>query len=196
LAIGSHGLLGKQDLYEHSMKVPLILSGPGIPQHRTSDALVYLYDLFPTLAALCNLPPPAAVDGTSLVPVINGDTTEMRHSLFTAYRHTVRAVRDKTWKLIRYPERDFTQLFDLERDPLEIDNLAEREEYRDQVDKMMKLLNEWQVTADDTVRLTAETMLPMEYDPTRFRQRPDLWQPPYALKKYFKDVDVTHHSNE
>jgi arylsulfatase A-like enzyme len=49
LAVGSHGLLGKQNLYEHSTKVPVIISGPGIPQNRVTDALVYLFDIYPTL---------------------------------------------------------------------------------------------------------------------------------------------------
>ena len=50
LSVGSHGLLGKQNLYEHSMRCPLIIRGPGIP-HGTTDAFTYLYDLFPTLLA-------------------------------------------------------------------------------------------------------------------------------------------------
>lgn len=118
LAVGSHGLLGKQNLYEHSMKVPLIITGPGIPEHMVSNALIYLFDMFPTLAELCSVPAPEGIDGQSLVQVISGKSEGVRNSLFTAYRNTVRAVRTNEWKLIRYPERDFNQLFNLAADPL------------------------------------------------------------------------------
>src|SRR3546814_642416 len=134
LAVGSHGLLGKQSLYEHSTKVPLIIKGPGIPENKEFDALAYLYDLYPTLTELAGIPPARladgkSLDGESLVPVLQGERDGVRSSLFTAYRNTVRAVRTGDWKLIRYPERDYTQLFLLKDDPLEMNNLAEKQEY-------------------------------------------------------------------
>jgi arylsulfatase A-like enzyme len=185
LAIGSHGLLGKQDLYEHSMKVPLIISGPGIPQKKVSDALVYLYDIYPTLVELCGLPQPDGIDGKDITPVLTGKSDGVRSSLFTVYRNTVRAVRDMDWKLIRYPERHYTQLFNLKDDPLELNNLAGYPEWQSKVDEMMNLVKEWQKVTGDTAVLTSKSKLPMEYDPTLFKQKPDQWQPEYTLKKYF-----------
>jgi len=185
LAIGSHGLLGKQNLYEHSTKVPMIITGPGIPWGKVSDALVYLFDLYPTLAELCSLPAPEGIDGKSLVPVISGTTQEVRSSLFTAYRYTVRAVRTKEWKLIRYPERNYTQLFNLEEDPLEMNSLAENSRFQSKTDELLRLMQEWQVAVNDTVPLTARKILPLEYDHTRLVRKPDNWQPEYTLKKYF-----------
>jgi len=187
LAIGSHGLLGKQNLYEHSMKVPLIIRGPGIPEGEVSDALVYLYDLFPTLSDMCGLSVPEGVDGNVITPIIKGESDSMRTSLFTAYRNTVRAVRTKQWKLIRYPERDYTQLFNLASDPLEINNLAMLPESKSTVDSMTALLKQWQVATDDTAALTAKSILPLEYNPERFEQNPDVHQPKYTLDKYFTD---------
>lgn len=186
LAIGSHGLLGKQNLYEHSMKVPLIISGPGIPKDKISDALVYLYDLFPTMTDLCGLPAPDQIDGKDIAPVIRGELERVRSSLFTAYRNTVRAVRTNEWKMIRYPERDYTQLFNLKNDPLELNNLANQPESQSRVDEMMKLLVDWQRETNDTVSLTANKILPMDYDPESFKQKPDIHQPAYVLKRYFK----------
>ncbi|MDP2113341.1 MAG: sulfatase-like hydrolase/transferase [Bacteroidota bacterium] len=186
LAIGSHGLLGKQNLYEHSMKVPLIISGPGIPKDKVSDALVYLYDLFPTMTDLCGLPAPDQIDGKDIAPVIRGESEGVRSSLFTAYRNTVRAVRTNEWKMIRYPERDYTQLFNLKNDPLELNNLANQPESQSRVDEMMKLLVDWQRETNDTVSLTANKIQPMEYDPESFKQKPDIHQPAYVLKRYFK----------
>jgi arylsulfatase A-like enzyme len=189
LAIGSHGLLGKQDLYEHSMKVPLIISGWDIPKGKVSEALVYLYDVFPTLSDLCHLPSPHGIDGETLSPVIKGTAKGVRSSLFTTYRNTVRAVRTTEWKLIRYPDRDYSQLFDLNNDPLEINNLALRPEYKSKVSEMMNLLVESQQEAGDTVSLTATRILPMEYDPTKFKQIPDPEQPEYILNKYFPTIE-------
>ena len=63
LAIGSHGLFGKQNLYEHSMRAPLIIAGPGIAAGRRADALSYLHDVFPTLGELCGVPAPEGNEG-------------------------------------------------------------------------------------------------------------------------------------
>ena len=117
LALGSHGLLGKQNLYEHSMRAPLVMAGPGVPKGRTSDALGYLFDVFPTVAALAKVPLPEGVEGRDL---LKGG----RESIFTAYRDVQRALRTDRWKLIRYPKIGKTQLFDLQADPHETTDLA------------------------------------------------------------------------
>ncbi len=184
LAVGSHGLLGKQNLYEHSTKVPMIIAGPRIPQDQLSDAFVYLYDLYPTLANLAGLPIPAGIDGKDLAPILSGSEKTIRPTLFTAYRHTVRAIREGDWKLIRYPEQDFTQLFNLKTDPSEIHNLAGIE--TEKVTDLKSLLEEAQKSAGDTVAWTADVILPLEYDHTKIERTPDQWQPEYTLKKYFK----------
>lgn len=101
------------------------------------------------------------------------------------------AVRDREWKLIRYPGRDYTQLFDLKNDPLEITNLAENPTYRSKVDEMMKMMKKWQKQAGDTISLTAGKIFPMKYDPLKFKQKPDQFQPEYTLKKYFKSSGET-----
>ncbi len=125
LALGSHGLLGKQNLYEHSTRVPLVIAGPGIPRNRRTDALVYLFDLAPTLCELAGVPPPNGCEGRSLVPLLHRQTRSGRDTVFTAYRNLQRAVRDQRWKLIEYPKVGRTQLFDLRRDPLERTDLAD-----------------------------------------------------------------------
>ena len=185
LAIGSHGLLGKQSLYEHSMKVPFILSGPGLPKGRVTGALAYLFDLFPTLCDLCGLPTPDGLDGKDLGPVIKGKTKTVRESLYTAYRNTARAVRTDEWKLIRYPRQNYTQLFNLKNDPLEINNLAEDPAYREKSEELMATLLEWYKATGDTADMNPSSILPKEYDFTKLKQKPDSWQPEYTLKKYF-----------
>jgi len=189
LAVGSHGLLGKQNMYEHSTRVPLILSGPGISSEGAKkDALVYLFDIFPSLCEICSIPIPEGVDGKSFVPVINGESDAIRNSLYTAYRNTVRAVRTEEWKLIRYPRRNYTQLFNLKEDPLELNNLAENPNFRNKVDDMMILLEQWYVQTDDTATMNPAKILPLEYDYKKLKQTPDRHQPQYVLDRYFPDV--------
>jgi arylsulfatase A-like enzyme len=132
LAVGGrHGLMGKQNLYEH-VKPPLVVSGPRVP-HGHSDALVYLYDLFPTICDYALAPTPPVAEGKSLAPIVSGEATDVRPYLFAAYRDWQRMVRDKRWKLIEYVvgNQHHTQLFDLSTDPNELVNLADKESNAD-----------------------------------------------------------------
>ena len=127
LALGQHGLLGKQNLYEASVRVPLVIAGPGLPKGARSDALCYLYDLFPTLCDLASIPAPDTVEGSSLAPLLHGRSKQVRDSMFFAYKDVQRAVKKDGWKLIRYHVKgqSTTQLFNLRRDPWEMTNLAD-----------------------------------------------------------------------
>ena len=102
LAVGRHGLMGKQSVYEHSVHVPLIISGPGIPKGKRIDAFAYLFDIFPTICEVSGIPVPETVEGRSLVPVITSQKESLRNTLFFAYRNIQRAVRDERYKLIEY----------------------------------------------------------------------------------------------
>ncbi len=186
LAIGSHGLLGKQNLYEHSTKVPFIISGPGIPQNKVTDALVYLLDIYPTLARLCGLSEPEEIDGKNLETVINGNEPGVRDALYTVYRNTARSVRTEDgWKLISYPYRNYNQLFNLQNDPFELNNLAGNPGFEVKLNEMESLMEQWHRTTDDTATLYLNTFLPLEYDYAKLKQTPDQFQPEYILKKYF-----------
>ncbi len=141
LAVGGrHGLMGKQNLYEH-FKSPLVLAGPGIP-HGKSAALVYLFDLFPTICELVGAKPPEAVEGKSLLPIVDGWQTKLRDWLFCAYRDCQRMVRDERWKLIQYRAAgsNNTQLFDLAHDPDELQNLAEDDRFTAERERLKKLM--------------------------------------------------------
>jgi arylsulfatase A-like enzyme len=168
LAIGSHGLFGKQNLYEHSMKSPLIFAGPGMPKGR-SDAFAYLFDIFPTTVELIGGKTPADLDGKSLVPVMQGKQPAVRDTIFLAYRDVQRAVRKDHWKLIRYPKVDTTQLFNLRDDPDEINNLAADPAQATKVRELMDLLGQQQKLFHDPSPLVVENPQPAKVDESFFK---------------------------
>ncbi|HID75162.1 MAG TPA: DUF4976 domain-containing protein [Planctomycetaceae bacterium] len=184
LALGSHGLLGKQSVYEHSMRCPLVFAGPGIP-HGQSSALSYLLDVFPTVCALTGIEPPPEVEGKNLRPIWEGRTDAVRDSVFLAFANVMRAVRRGPWKLIRYPHINHTQLFNLDRDPYEMHNLAEDPQYAEQVEAMTGLLLRRQRELDDQQPLSTENPQPKTLDLTGRERKPDRWQPKWIRDKYF-----------
>ena len=155
LAVGQHGLLGKQSLYDHSIRVPLILAGPGIQAGKTSDTLCYLHDIFPTLCDLMHIPTPQSVEGASLTPILEGKTGRIRDNIFSAYSKLHRAVRNDRWKLIKYnvKGRQTTQLFDMINDPWEINNLADDPAHADKINELTNLLKLCMKQSDDNCDL-------------------------------------------
>jgi len=167
LSIGDHGLMGKQNLYEFGgMHVPLVIAGPGI-RHGRSDAFVYLFDLFPTICELAGVPVPPAAEGTSLVPALRGKRFQPREAMFNAYKDVQRSIRDERWKLIRYPQINRTQLFDLKNDPHERRDLAADPKYAAQVERLMKQLAAAQRQWGDTCPLTSPNPKPAEWSPEK-----------------------------
>ena len=150
LALGRHGLFGKQNCYDHSVRVPLVFAGPGIGEGERRDQLVYLYDIFPTLCELTGVDQPRSVEGKSLVDAIDDPQEEVRDSLYFAYTDKQRAVRSRGYKLIEYVvdgQHNMTQLFDLKEDPWELDNLADDPQYGDLLaelrEEMFEMREEW-----------------------------------------------------
>ncbi|WP_396627547.1 sulfatase-like hydrolase/transferase [Luteitalea sp.] len=186
LALGSHGLLGKQSVFEHSTRVPMIVVGPGIPGGRESRALAYLHDLYPTLTALAGVAAPAGLDGTSLQPAWEG-RGEPRDSLFTVYTKTQRAVRDQRWKLIAYPALGYLQLFDLQADPHEMTDLATTPAHAAEVARLQGLMKTWQGQMGDSVAIPTTSAKPPALDLTGATRTPDQWQPEWIVRKYFRE---------
>ncbi len=112
VARGSHGLIGKQNLYEHSIRVPLIIAGPEIVQDKTTDALCYLFDLLPTLGKRCGIASPNASDGIDLNHLLLDPSAAGRNEMVFAYRDVQQAYMTAQWKLIHYPKVDRWQCFD------------------------------------------------------------------------------------
>ena len=126
--MGQNGLLGKQSLYEHSVGVPMLIIDPRSKKHGfKTDALCYLYDLYPTLCDIVGIEIPASVTGVSLKPLLEGTTDKLRDDIFLAYSNQQRALVKDDYKYIIYNvEGKITeQLFNLKKDPKEMANLAD-----------------------------------------------------------------------
>lgn len=125
IAIGRHGLQGKQNLYEHTWRVPYIVRGPGIKAGSRVDGNIYLLDSLATLCDLAGIPAPETNEGKSFKPVLQGEETVVRDVLYGVYnggtKPGMRSVRKGDWKLIQYDVMDGAvqelQLFNLAENP-------------------------------------------------------------------------------
>jgi arylsulfatase A-like enzyme len=126
LAIGSHGLRGKQNMYEHSVNVPLIVRGPGIARGLRTDAQVYLRDLFPATCDAAGIPVPETVSGKSILPVLTKRAKSIRDEVYCYFGDVQRMIRTDRWKFAWYPHIGREQLFDMRTDPHELrDRIAD-----------------------------------------------------------------------
>ncbi|MCX7885744.1 MAG: sulfatase-like hydrolase/transferase [Verrucomicrobiae bacterium] len=182
IAIGRHGLMGKQNLYEHSWRVPFIAKGPGIAPGSRAQGNIYLTDLLATICDLAGVPTPETNEGLSFRPVLEGKQKTVRDVLYGAYnggsKPGMRCVRKGDWKLIEYDVYEGqvrqTQLFNLRENPHELLaehhdpkvvaltgnkpalhhlNLANDPRYADKLKEMRALLLEEMRRHDDPWRL-------------------------------------------
>ena len=169
MAIGRHGLQGKQNLYEHTWRVPMIVKGPGIEAGQRAQGNLYLLDVLNTLCDLAGIPAPPTTEGISFRPVLEGRRETIRDVLYGVYcggtKPGMRSVRQGEWKLIEYDVLDGevqeSQLFHLGDNPHEFltehgrgqANLAADPEHREQLDAMRALLLAEMTRLDDPYRL-------------------------------------------
>lgn len=176
LAIGSHGLFGKQSIYEHSMRAPLIFAGPSVPKGARRDSFAYLLDIFPTMGALASVAGPDGSEGKSLAGVITGKEPRVRDEVFLAYTQTQRSLRDDRWKLLRFPQINVSHLFDLQADPHETKNLADLPEHKERVAAMMAKLAQAQTTWGDALPLTAAQPKPAGFVPPQGEKMEEMFR--------------------
>ena len=123
LACGEHGLLGKQNLYDASVRVPLLVAGPGVPAGKKSGAPVYLQDAMPTVLKLAGAEVGEDIDFQDLRPHWEG-TGKPREAVGGAYMDLQRMIERDGKKLILYPKAKVARVFDLRADPDEMRDLA------------------------------------------------------------------------
>jgi arylsulfatase A-like enzyme len=142
LAIGSHGLVGKQNMYEHTINVPLIIAGPGVSGGERVPAPCYLRDLFPTICELCSIAAPA-MDGRSLGPALRDKQAEIHPFIVGYFQDSQRMIREGEWKLVWYPKIDRWQLFDLRTDRDELRDLSSDAGQQERIAAMRGKLLAW-----------------------------------------------------
>lgn len=130
LAVGEHGLMGKQNQYECSMRMPLIISGPGIKPGKRVDEMVYQHSMYATTCDLAGVEIPKHVEFPSLGPMLRSDSPQPINDVMFGWLNVLqRSIRTKTHKLIFYAHLKRFQVFDLTKDPWEMHDLVDDPEY-------------------------------------------------------------------
>ncbi len=152
LACGQHGLMGKQNLYDHSVRVPLMVIGPEVQADRRIDEPVYLQDIMPTALELAGVEKPKHVQFNSLLPLLDGGKSPYQ-TIYGAYLQLQRSIRTDRFKLIVYPKANVVRLYDVRNDPLEIKNLAGDPEHSKTVEGLFRDLKTLQQQLNDSLDL-------------------------------------------
>lgn len=155
LAVGNHGLIGKQNMYDHSIRVPLFVIGPDVPKNEKIDVDVYLQDIMASTLDVANIAKPEYIEFNSLMPFVNGEKSESNYSsIYGCYQHDLqRMVRKDGFKLIVYPHGKTMRLYDLKTDPDEINDLGMDEKYNDKKKELFEELLKLQKQMDDPLDL-------------------------------------------
>ena len=193
LAMGSHGLLGKQNIYEQSMRCPLILRGPGVPRGKSSNALTYVHDLYSTICEFAHVEIPSSADSKALNPIMKGQNEAVRDSIFLPFQDNQRAVRNGNMKLHVYPQINHELLYDLANDPHELNNLAADPAYHNDARKMHVLMDQWRARLGDPYPLRSQKPAPKEPHYNNSKRVLDVWQPEWIRNKYFGGKIETNH---
>ncbi|GAB5407058.1 MAG: sulfatase-like hydrolase/transferase [Aureliella sp.] len=157
LACGQHGLLGKQSMYEHSMKAPLLVVGPGIASGKRIDTPVYVQDFAATALDVAGVEKPEYFEFNSLLPVIDGKVDQQYRQIYGAYiKDKQRMIRDGDYKLIHYPADDVYRLFNLVTDPHEMHDLIEDADQADRIAELKTKLLDLMARMNDPLLEKAE----------------------------------------
>ena len=148
--LGERGQWMKQMLFERSARAPLIVSAPGVSaKGRPSPRVVEFLDLYPTLAELARLTPPSGLHGRSLVPLLKKPSADWDHPALTQVQRAPAnmppfqgySIRTERWRYMEWEDgKRGRELYDEQRDPGELRNLAADPSRRKDVEKMQRLL--------------------------------------------------------
>lgn len=153
LAVGHHGLVGKQNQYDDSVRVPFMIVGPNAKAGKRIAAPIYLQDVMPTALELAGVQKPDYVDFKSLLPLLHDEHQPHYDEIYGAYIEKQRMLTKGDWKLIRYPTIDVERLFHLTNDPQEMNDLADNPEYAGMMKRLSAALDEKMVELKDPLTL-------------------------------------------
>jgi choline-sulfatase len=154
LAVGHHGLFGKQNMFDHSVRVPLMVKGPNVPKNKKIDSPVYLQDIMATSLDLAGVEMPAQVQFKSLLPLIKGKSKQSYDAIYGGYVKFQRMITMDGYKMIYYPKIDKTLLYDLRKDPMEMKNIADDPANAGIIKKLKKRFKQLQKETGDTLSIS------------------------------------------
>ncbi|MDB4345745.1 sulfatase-like hydrolase/transferase [bacterium] len=152
LAVGHHGLSGKQNMYDHSVRVPFLVVGPGVEAGSQIGTPIYLQDVMATSLDLADASM-EDIEFKSLLPLLRGESVEHYDSIYGAYMKRQRMIRVEDWKFIYYPTADVERLFNLKKDPNEMNDLARNPEYASKLAEMYAAMTELSHQMNDPITL-------------------------------------------
>ena len=154
LGVGHHGLFGKQNLYEHSTRVPFLAVGPGIKSGATIDAPIYLQDIHAPTLELAGAKQSDKVEFPGIMPLLRGKAKKHAYdAIYGAYLDAQRSVTMDGYKLILYPSLQKKRLYNIIEDPLEMKDLAHDPKQEKRIATLYRRLIELQKEMDDKVDL-------------------------------------------
>ena len=154
LAVGHHGLIGKQNMYEHSLRVPFIMVGPDVEKGASKKQSIYLQDIMPTTLELAGALVPESVEFKSLLPLLRDETVKHYKSIYGCYKEDLqRAIVCDDFKLILYPKINVIRMYNIEDDPYEEDDLASNPKYANTLQRLLGELDELSLGLNDPLKI-------------------------------------------
>ncbi len=155
LAMGRHGLLGKQSQFDHSIRPPFMIVGPNVPKGNKVNADIYLQDAMATSLDLAGVDKPGYVYFNSIMDFVNGNRTKSYYdAIYGGYVSTQRMIRKDGFKLMVYPKLKKLLLFDMVNDPEEMYDLADKSEYQEKIDMLYLDLLQLQKELNDPLDIS------------------------------------------
>lgn len=155
LAMGRHGLLGKQSLFDHSIRPPMIILGPDIPKNKKSDTDVYLQDAMATSLDIAGVEKPTYIDFHSFLDIAKGKETKSKYdAIYGGYLDVQRMIRKDGYKLMVFPKIKKLLLFNLSTDPEEMNDISGLPEQQERVTSLFQDLQQLQKEMDDPLDIT------------------------------------------
>ncbi len=152
LAVGQHGLMGKQNLHDHSVRVPFFVVGPGAKPGQRIDEPIYLQDIMPTTLELAKIAKPEHVEFNSVLPLLAGGKSPYR-SIYGGYLNKQRSIRTDRYKLIVYPDAKTLRLYDIQSDPREMEDLVDDVTMKPVIKRLFAQLQTLQRSMNDDLDL-------------------------------------------
>ena len=147
--------MGKQNLYDHSVRVPLMVAGPGLKKGKKISAPVYLQDIMPSTLELAGAEKPEHVQFKSLMPMARGEGKASYDAIYGGYLNVARMVTQDGYKLLLFPKVKKVFLYNLKKDPEEINDLAGKKRHKKEMKKLFAKLLELQRETGDELDLKA-----------------------------------------